>query len=349
MKKKPVKAGKKEKEIEKIVEDKTFGQKNKNKSKHVEQLKKTIAGQERGGYEKLKNEIFDEKKKKKAEEEEKKLMVDIFAKTAPKSQATAEDEKKICQLFKAGLCTKGKKCKFIHEGKEPPKSDKIDLFTDQRDQIFAQDNINTWNQTKLEEAVNYNESKYVNPAKTEKTCKHFLEAVEKKTYGWLWVCPNGYNCVFRHALPPDYVFKQPVVIEEKKEEKDIVEIIDQEREKFLGVELPKVTEAQFKDWVKLRRERIAKEREERIKEDKKHLGHKNKSDLTGKELFNQKQELFKDDDEAVDAYEREVVVEEEKEDEDKKDASEHEEEETEKKEKVEIDEAIFKDEEIPDV
>ncbi|KAJ0650770.1 putative transcription factor C3H family [Helianthus annuus] len=39
-------------------------------------------------------------------------------------------------------------------------------------------------------------------------CKHFLEAVEKKQYGWFWVCPNGNKeCHYRHALPPGYILK----------------------------------------------------------------------------------------------------------------------------------------------
>ena len=33
-------------------------------------------------------------------------------------------------------------------------------------------------------------------------CKYFLEAVEKKQYGWFWHCPNGGDaCKYRHCLP----------------------------------------------------------------------------------------------------------------------------------------------------
>lgn len=39
-------------------------------------------------------------------------------------------------------------------------------------------------------------------------CKYFLDAVEKKQYGWFWECPNGNkDCHYRHALPPGYVLK----------------------------------------------------------------------------------------------------------------------------------------------
>ena len=51
--------------------------------------------------------------------------------------------------------------------------------------------------------------------RSQKICKHFIEAVETKKYGWFWVCPNGgNNCQYRHAMPEDYVPKS-----EKKEEK----------------------------------------------------------------------------------------------------------------------------------
>lgn len=39
-------------------------------------------------------------------------------------------------------------------------------------------------------------------------CKYFLDAIEKEQYGWFWVCPNGgAKCMYRHALPPGYIFK----------------------------------------------------------------------------------------------------------------------------------------------
>ena len=39
-------------------------------------------------------------------------------------------------------------------------------------------------------------------------CKHFLHAIEKAVYGWFWECPNGEKCIYRHALPPGFVFKK---------------------------------------------------------------------------------------------------------------------------------------------
>ena len=60
-------------------------------------------------------------------------------------------------------------------------------------------------------------------------CKYFLDAVEKKQYGWFWVCPNGgKNCHYRHALPPGYVLKSQMkaLLEEESEKISIEEEIE---------------------------------------------------------------------------------------------------------------------------
>jgi len=56
-----------------------------------------------------------------------------------------------------------------------------------------------------------------------------LDAVEKKQYGWFWVCPNGgRNCHYRHALPPGYVLKSQMkaLLEEESEKLSIEEEIE---------------------------------------------------------------------------------------------------------------------------
>lgn len=60
-------------------------------------------------------------------------------------------------------------------------------------------------------------------------CKYFLEAVEKKQYGWFWVCPNGdKDCHYRHALPPGYVLKSQMkaLLEEEADKITIEEEIE---------------------------------------------------------------------------------------------------------------------------
>jgi hypothetical protein len=301
------------KKIESIAKDKTFGMKNKNKSKVAQTLVKSIAtGLEGGGgYEKLQAKIYEEKKRKKEMQEEAKMMGDVFGKVVPKNSG----DKKICAFFKAGLCNKGKKCKFSHDtdvnGQEENKNvkienEKIDLYIDQRDILFGnKDVIENWNQEKLSEVVNYNAMKYVNPKQTDKACKHFLEAVEKKTYGWLWMCPNGHDCIFSHCLPQGYVFKSDKKEEVKVETKDeLIEKIDDEREKLSTLKLTPITQELFFGWLEKRKIQKDKERKERIEEDLKELGIKSTNKPTGRELFEKKAEIFKDADDAIDIYER---------------------------------------------
>ena len=97
-----------------------------------------------------------------------------------------EDPKSVlCNFFKAGVCEKGKKCKFSHDMSLDGKAAKIDIYTDPRDR----------NGKAIE--------------RTDITCQHFIEAVEKNLYGWLWACPNGEDkCVYTHALPPGYVLQR---------------------------------------------------------------------------------------------------------------------------------------------
>ena len=56
-----------------------------------------------------------------------------------------------------------------------------------------------------------------------------MDAVEKKQYGWFWVCPNGgKECHYRHALPPGYVLKSQMkaLLDEESEKITIEEEIE---------------------------------------------------------------------------------------------------------------------------
>lgn len=201
----------------------------------------------------------------------------------------------ICAFFKAGLCNKGRKCKFSHaeeefvpeEKKKKGKieGEKIDLYTDQREVLFGQnkDVIDNWDTKKLSEVVDYNNKSY-NFVNTDKVCKNFIDAVEKKIYGWLWVCPNGHKCHFRHALPKDYVFKDAVkVVIKKKDDTDLITGIDDQRNNLDTNRLTPVTKELFDKWLIKRTLRKQKERKERIEATHKEMGIKvNKKKLTGK-------------------------------------------------------------------
>lgn len=92
----------------------------------------------------------------------------------------------LCAYFKAGVCEKGKRCKFSHDLALDGKASKIDIYSDPRDK-----------------------SGKIDPARTDITCQHFLEAVEKNLYGWLWECPNNSDkCQYRHSLPAGFILQR---------------------------------------------------------------------------------------------------------------------------------------------
>ena len=338
MARKKNKAEKKVKDIKKYVKDKAFGMKNKKKSQKVNKMIRGIASQNKGGLEKLEAEKFNTRKRQKALEEEKKLLANVFANStvAPRGGKGAKKKgKPICQFFKAGLCTKGKKCKYSHDLEaenvaEPVQNNKINLFKDQREEIFgAEDGIESWNQNKLEEAVNFNSRKYQSSHnQTAIVCKFFLTAVEKMKYGWFWKCPNGFNCKFRHALPQGYKFIPKSVPGKKISKVDtellLIKQIDAERNQLDSEKCTPVTYERFMAWVKKRREKKQKVREERIKKFMKDRGIKVKRMVTGKQFFEKNQGLFQDAEGAID----------------KKDLK--------KEEIVEVDEDVFGDDEVPD-
>lgn len=72
-----------------------------------------------------------------------------------------EDPKSIlCIDFKHGNCNKGKNCRFSHDLNIERKTTKIDMYTDPRPPALQ--------------------------PKTDIVCTHFLDAVERHKYGWLW-------------------------------------------------------------------------------------------------------------------------------------------------------------------
>lgn len=96
--------------------------------------------------------------------------------------AIVDYKKTLCSYFKAGVCEKGKKCKYSHDLTiEQAKEANIDIYSDPRAKIG-----------KMPDTII--------------TCKHFITAVETSMYGFNWVCPNnGDDCQYRHMLPQGYV------------------------------------------------------------------------------------------------------------------------------------------------
>ncbi|XP_040986059.1 zinc finger CCCH domain-containing protein 11-like [Juglans microcarpa x Juglans regia] len=283
---------------QKIVEDKTFGLKNKNKSKNVQ---KYVQNLKQSVQPKADPKVAAKQKKEEEKAKEKELN-DLFkiAVSQPKVPVGVDPKSILCEFYKVGQCTKGFKCKFSHDLNIQRKGEKIDIYSDKRDQ----ETMEEWDQETLEKVVESKKMEYNQNKPTDIVCKYFLEAVEKKQYGWFWVCPNGgKDCHYRHALPPGYVLKSQMkaLLEEETEKITIEEEIENQRAKVTG-STPMTTELFF-EWKKKKMEErdagLAAQQAERAKNDR----------MSGRELFLSDASLFVDDAEAYEKYQREEELE----------------------------------------
>ncbi|KAF3662848.1 Zinc finger CCCH domain-containing protein 11 [Capsicum annuum] len=283
---------------QKIVEDKTFGLKNKNKSKNVQ---KYVQSLQQNVVPKVDPKKADAKKKKEEEKAREKELNELFkvAISQPKVPLGVDPKSILCEFYKAGQCAKGFKCKFSHDLNVQRKGEKIDIFSDKRDED-GKGTMEEWDQETLEKVVASKSQEYNKNKPTDIVCKYFLEAVEKKQYGWFWVCPNGgKECHYRHALPPGYILKSQMkaLLQEEADKMPIEEEIDEQRAKLTS-STPLTTDL-FMEWKKKKMEEreanLAKERADRAKNDR----------MSGRELFMSDASWFVDDVGAYDKYERE--------------------------------------------
>ncbi len=87
---------------------------------------------------------------------------------ATTEEGVVDKKNTLCPYFKAGVCEKGKKCKYSHSMSiVDAKQANIDIYTDPRSKVGKA------------------------PQDTIITCKNFIEAVEADKYGFNWVCGNG--------------------------------------------------------------------------------------------------------------------------------------------------------------
>jgi len=282
---------KKLKEMKKTAEDKTFGMKNKNKSKAVQKVIKGMATQQvKGGMDGIINQQYAEAKAKKEAEKERQFLADIKLgdiRAMDQKQADADVSKKVCPYFKAGLCQKGKKCKMSHEKDGGNASLKANVYQDIRGEGADDEGLYS-DQKKLEEAVQFNEKKYANPNATNLPCHHFLNAIAEKKYGWFWQCPNGYDCKYKHALPVGFVLQTKDDKAGEKKEFNVERDIDEAMDNVRGTGT-KVTYEVYMEWRERRKKRKAKEAEEKKKDELKKAGVKQPKKgikiMTGKALF----------------------------------------------------------------
>ena len=104
------------------------------------------------------------------------------------------------------------------------------------------------------------------------TCKHFIEAVERSTYGFNWVCPNnGDDCHYRHMLPQGYVLqKKDNKQQESSDEEEkltMEEEIEQQRAALPSTGLTPVTKESFEAWKKAKAAKKKAELEAKMAEE----------------------------------------------------------------------------------
>ncbi|KAK9236527.1 hypothetical protein V1525DRAFT_406840 [Lipomyces kononenkoae] len=256
------------------VSDKTFGLKNKNKSAKVQKYVQQVESQGLSGLQKKKEaEQAQRAAERKAADKAKAEAAELFKPVLQTQKVPFGVDPKtvLCIYFKQGTCTKGSKCKFSHDLDVERKTQKRDLYTDDRGSAKAADGMEDWDDEKLRSVIL---SKHGNPKTTTNiVCKYFIDAVETRKYGWFWVCPNGGDsCQYKHSLPAGFTIKTN---EQKQAERaakaneptlTLEDFLETERHK-LGSGLTPVTLETFTKWKQDRVSKKAAEEELQKKKD----------------------------------------------------------------------------------
>lgn len=296
-KKKPPEPSKKavEKKKEKVVEDKTFGLKNKKGAKTQKFIQQVNKCYQTNAAKNDQPKTSKKEEKKKEMEEFNKLFKPVIVQKVDKG---VDPKSVVCAFFKQGQCSKGDKCKFSHNLALDRKTEKRDIYSDMRE-----DNMDDWDEQKLMDVVEKKHGKERSLPKTDIICKFFLEALENSKYGWFWECPNGGDkCHYRHALPPGFVLNRDKKKMEKKDEISIEDLVEKERAR-LDYSLPKITLESFVTWKKRKiEEKKAKDKKETDRKKAEFKAGRNIG-LSGREMFTFNPDMVADgnldDDEAT--------------------------------------------------
>ncbi|XP_059417677.1 zinc finger CCCH domain-containing protein 15-like [Carassius carassius] len=308
--KKPVQAaGNKktqEKKKEKIIEDKTFGLKNKKGAKQQKFIK-AVTQQVKYGQQNPRQVAAAEAEKNKKKDDKKKELNELNELFKPvvaaqKVSKGVDPKSVLCAFFKQGQCTKGDKCKFSHDLTLERKCEKRSLYVDGRDEDLEKDTMDNWDEKKLEEVVNKKHGEAEKKkAKTQIVCKYFLDAIENNKYGWFWACPGGGdNCMYRHALPVGFVLKKDKKKEEKSEEEISLEDLIETERCALGANVTRITLETFLAWKKRKKQEKLAKAEQDMERKKADFKAGRAFGVSGREVFEFRPELVDDDDEEAD-------------------------------------------------
>lgn len=259
----------------KIVEDKTFGMKNKKGASAQRQIKQIASSLSSSADEKKKQAEKEARAREKKAAEDAKREADALLNKPAQIQKVpfgVDPKTVVCIFFKKGNCEKGKKCKFAHDLAVERKVDKKNLYVDARaeeEEKKKKETSDDWDEEKLRKVVL--SKKGNQQTTTDKVCKYFIDAIEDGKYGWFWICPNGGDkCKYKHALPPGFVLKTK---EQRAAEKALLDksplktltledFLESERHKLTGILTP-VTPESFAKWKKERLDKKAAEEQAR--------------------------------------------------------------------------------------
>jgi len=277
------------KKKDKVIDDKTFGLKNKKgakNQKYIAQVEKQVKA---GGNPEFKKseQLRAEQIKKKAEEDKKQAeMRELFKPIAVQKIQDGVDPKSVfCAFFKQKLCKKGDKCKFSHDPDVERKAAKRNIYEAEEEE--EEDAMDDWDDDKLAEVVAKKHGAEKLSNATDIICKHFLDALENSKYGWFWECPDkAKQCKYKHALPKGYVLKKDKKkAERERDEVSLEDLIEKERANLDTSKLTKVNLETFVAWKK-KKFREKKLEEEKLKDKKKTDIKSGKTGgLSGKDIF----------------------------------------------------------------
>uniref|UniRef100_W5MIJ1 Zinc finger CCCH-type containing 15 n=1 Tax=Lepisosteus oculatus TaxID=7918 RepID=W5MIJ1_LEPOC len=290
-----------QKKKEKIIEDKTFGLKNKKGAKQQKFIK-AVTQQVKYGQQNARQVAAAEGEKNKKADKKKELseLNELFK---PVVAAQKISKGKLCIVVLFYICEKWFGCRKInHKLKVLKRYIKWNIFL--RIMYFLLLRFNTshlWEKqdfnlihqfTNMDALSKYYISQLV--------CKYFLDAIESNKYGWFWVCPGGGDgCMYRHALPPGFVLKKDKKKEEKEEEISLEELIENERS-ALGPNVTRITLETFLAWKKRKRQEKVDKAEMEMEKRRADFKAGKSLGVSGREVFEFRPELVDDDDEEAD-------------------------------------------------
>lgn len=248
-----------EKEKKQAIEDKTFGLKNKSKSKRVQQYVESVQKQMAQKYQaqpKQSQSQAEQAAKQKEEQRKAQLLAQLRATLRqPPVPPGGNPKDYLCVFFANGICDKGDKCKYSHDlgakakpdakvaapEEAPPDEEtkvtmiseamgSLNIYREMRDQILEYNARQAAHkqgkpyEEVLERYRAQEKAKAATQNQSPKVCNYFMMACKRKEIGWGFKCPNeekfGY-CQYRHCLPEGFEFPDEKKAAAQQEDSDL--------------------------------------------------------------------------------------------------------------------------------